>query len=340
MAVKPDRAAQLARRLRELRETRWADAQLTQAQLAAAFSSENRVAPATISSWESTTSGKTPTRARLSAYARFFATRRSLDGNRLLAEVDLTPEEEETRRALEKELLGLMEMRGGERRGIFSFDEGPVTVICPDAPTETRGPLAREKDPNFAKLQQFGDLDALIEIYGHLRESNPGIDVNYRLASEVRSEDMTSHVILLGGVGWNNMTKRFQAAIARVPVTQIDIKDYPGDVFQVENKRFEPVWETDGDGELMEDVAFLARLRNPFNIGRTLTICNGVHSRGVLGAVRCLTDARVREANEQYLDERFPEGSFALLLRVPVIGNETLTPDLQNRWARLYEWPS
>jgi hypothetical protein len=343
MAVRADQAARLARRLRELREKHWADVELTQAQLAAAFSTENRVAPATISSWESTTNPKTPTTVRLGAYARFFATRRSLDGHHhLIPEVEFTPEEEEQRRDLEKELLGLLEIRGRERHGTFSFDEGPVTIICPDAPQESRGALAQETDPNFTKLQQFGDLDALIDIYGHLRESNPGIAVNYRLASEVRAEDMSSHVILLGGLGWNHITKRFQEAIEQVPVIQVDVKGYPGDIFEVDGDEKRPKWET-GDGgqrELLEDVAFVARLDNPFNIRRTLTICNGVHSRGVLGAVRCFTDPQVREANEQYLDGRFPDGGYALLLRVPVVGNETLTPDLQNPWARLYEWPS
>lgn len=58
------------------------------------------------------------------------------------------------------------------------------------------------------------------------------------------------------------------------------------------------------------------------------------------GAVRCLTDRRVREANEQYLADRFPGGRFALLLLVPVVANETLSPDLQNPSARLFEWPS
>ena len=43
------------------------------------FSTESKVAPATVSSWESLTNPKTPTSSRLSAYARFFATRRSLD---------------------------------------------------------------------------------------------------------------------------------------------------------------------------------------------------------------------------------------------------------------------
>jgi hypothetical protein len=97
-----------------------------------------------------------------------------------------------------------------------------------------------------------------------------------------------------------------------------------------------------GDGgkrEQVQDVGFLARLPNPFNISRTLTICNGIHSSGVLGAVRCLTDKRVREANERYLAERFPDGRFALLLKVPIVAKKVLSPDLQNPEARLYEWP-
>ena len=96
-------------------------------------------------------------------------------------------------------------------------------------------------------------------------------------------------------------------------------------------KTFYPEYEDLGEGkELIADVGYIARLRNPFKVSRTLTICNGIHSRGVFGAVRCLTDASVREENEKYLADRFPDGEFAMLLRVPVVTNETLSPDLQN----------
>ena len=157
---------------------------------------------------------------------------------------------------------------------------------------------------------------------------------------------MSTHCILLGGVGWNDVTRRFLVALQQVPITQLVVNDYPGgDIFEVSQpteERFVPKWE-DGkpgeEGNLVEDVALLARIPNPFNVNRTLSICNGVHSRGVLGAVRCLTDKRVRDANEQFLADRFPDGRFALLLRVPVIANKTLSPDLQNPATRLYEWP-
>jgi hypothetical protein len=58
-----------------------------------------------------------------------------------------------------------------------------------------------------------------------------------------------------------------------------------------------------------------------------------------LGAVRTLTDERIREANESYLAQRFPDGEYGLLVRVPVFHGATLSPDLQEPNNILYAWP-
>lgn len=344
MALNRDQAVRLASRLKALRTSHWPDVDLTQAELATAFSTESKVAPATISSWESTGSPKTPTAARLGAYARFFATTRSLEGGpHLVPDSELAEDELERFRTLEKELLGLLHAKDAPRRSTFSFEAGPVTLICPESPSGATEPLARWTDPNFTKLLQYADLDALVEIYGHLRAFNPTLDVFHRITTDVRADDLSSHVVLLGGIAWNNVTRRFQQALEQVPVTQVEDPEVEtGEIFTVDGRRFLPSWaDAVGDearGPLTEDVAFLVRMPNPFNSTRTLTICNGIHSRGVLGAVRCLTDARVRDANEEFLAGRFPDGRFALLLRVPVVGGEALSPDLKNDNARLYEW--
>jgi hypothetical protein len=320
---------------------------LTQGQLAKVLSSEEpgSVAGATLSSWESTTKPKRPSALRLSAYARFFCTRRSLEGEpHLIPEDELKPDELERCRKLESELLELLHPEEHRVRRTLEFDVGPVIVICPDAPTEVQGSLAKEDDPNFTKLQKYADLDALIELYGHLRAENPTLDVFHRLASEVVSDDLSTHVIVLGGIGWNEVTLTIQSAISQVPITQAavdDLKD--GDIFRVETtdgvESFYPEYKELGEvKKLVADVGYLARLRNPFKVSRTLTICNGVFSHGVYGAVRCLTDTKVREENEKYLANRFPGGEFAMLLRIPVVRNETVSPDLQNPDVRRYEW--
>jgi hypothetical protein len=345
VALNPNQAVRLARRLRQLRESNWPDQDLTQAQLAKAFSAEGRVAAATLSSWESLTNPKTPSAVRISAYARFFCTERSLENQpHLIPEDQLMPVELDRFRALESELLDLFHPEDRTVRRTFQFEAGPVVVICPTAPAELQGPLADVQDPNFTRMRQYGDLDALIELFGHLRAENPTIDVFHRLTSDVVADDFSSHVILLGGIGWNKVTRRFQSAISQVPITQTAVDDLKGgDIFRVETgakpQLFYPEYEDLGEGkELIADVAYVARLRNPFKIDRTLTICNGIFSRGVFGAVRCLTDASVRHENEKYLAERFPDGEFAMLLKVPLVTNETLSPDLQNADARLYEW--
>ncbi len=108
--------------------------------------------------------------------------------------------------------MELIQRANARHRRSFQFEAGPVIVICPTAPAEEQGPLADEQDPNFTKMQQYGDLDALIELYGHLRAENPTLDVFHRLTSDVVSDDFSSHVVLLGGIGWNKVTRRFQRA--------------------------------------------------------------------------------------------------------------------------------
>lgn len=345
MVINPN-AGSLARALRDLRESTWPDHVPTQAQLAKALSAEGRVAPATLSSWESNTNPRTPSAARVSAYARFFCTERSLEGEpHLIPEDQLTSAELDRFRELEADLLKRFHPEAREVPRSFQFEAGPVTLICPDLPPHKRGPLADEKDPNFTKLQLFGDLDSLIELYGHVRAENPLLDVFYRLASEVGSNDLSSHVILLGGIGWNEITRHIQRAISHVPITQTAVNDLKeGDVFLVETSErtqafYPEYWVLDGSPKkLTSDVGYIARLHNPFKVSRTLTICNGIFSHGVFGAVRCLTDSGVREENEKYIATRFPDGEFAMLLRVPVVENQTLSPDLQDPNARLYEW--
>jgi hypothetical protein len=152
-----------------------------------------------------------------------------------------------------------------------------------------------------------------------------------------------------------------------LPVEQVKVPEFEnGEIFRSKNpaREFRPQWEERGDAdqkamdyaqlaaqqaedtwrdgkrmELVEDVALLARLPNPFNHSRTITICNGVYSRGVLGAVRTLTDVAVRERNEAYIANRFPNGSFALVMRVSIINGEAISPDLEISDNVLYEWP-
>ena len=166
--------------------------------------------------------------------------------------------------------------------------------------------------------------------------------VFFKTAPEVRADDLSGHVVIIGGIGWNDVTQRL-IDLSRLPVRQEeDPADTTGEIFLTsaggKERKYLPQWST-GTGKLIEDVGLLVRMPNPNNSNRTITMCNGIHSRGVLGAVRTLTDARLRESNEQYIARNFPENQFGILMRVQVIQGVALTPDFNTEGTVLYQWP-
>jgi hypothetical protein len=289
----------------------------------------------------------------LRAYARFFATPRSLEQEvpALLPLEAFTPEEQVEYRALETELLGLRssvdgdpaeEEKASNRSWLFG-DAGNVTIVCAELPDKQKGPLAKPSDPNYTDLQRYADLDALTELFGHIRAENPQIDVHFKLPNEVVPDDLSGHVVLLGGVVWNQLAGRI-SEMARLPIRQFAHPELlSGEIFIVDTDGqeipFWPVWENDGHTLLAEDVGLLARVPNPLNSNRTLTICNGIHSRGVYGAVRSLSDSQLRDDNERYIAENFGQSdSFAILMSVKVIKDIVTTPDFNSAGVVLYQW--
>jgi hypothetical protein len=155
-----------------------------------------------------------------------------------------------------------------------------------------------------------------------------------------RADDLSGHVVIIGGIAWNDVMRRL-IDLSRLPVRQQEEPGLEsGDIFSIQagdrQEKFLPQWSA--TGALMEDVGLLARMPNPLNSNRTITMCNGIHSRGVLGAVRTLTDARLRESNEQYIARDFSKIQFGILMRVTVIEGETLTPDFNTEGTVLYQW--
>jgi len=348
----PPAALELALRLRQLRQQRWPDARLTQASLASALGAEEPLSAATVSSWESPRSPKLPPRHRILTYARFFATRRSVEGgSRLLPMQSLTEDEKAAYKSLEAELLGLRNAASNLfpdeekafRRSWHFTDSGPATLVCSQLPENETGALASPANPNYTELLAFADLDALMEVHGHIRSENPMMDVFYKAASRVQPDDLSGHVIIIGGIGWNEITGTL-SEMARLPIRQVDSpKLNSGDIFTAnvdgKVKEFWPKWRDDSQTLLAEDVGLLARVSNPLNSSRTLTICNGIYSRGVYGAVRSLTDARLRDSNERYIADNFGSStSFAILMSVKVIEGKTMTPDFNSPGGVLYQW--
>jgi hypothetical protein len=204
-------------------------------------------------------------------------------------------------------------------------------------------PYADPQNPDYTEMYTYADLDALVELHGHIRAVNPITTVNIRLAHALQPDDLLTHLVLLGGVDWNVATRDLLARL-HLPVRQISRLEEDA-YFEVAHgerpDRFRPVFvDSDTGSVLFEDVAHFFRGRNPFNIRCTLSICNGMYSRGTLGAVRALTDFVFRGRNEEYVRTRFgSHDTFSILMRVPIVNGSAVTPDWTLPETRLHEWP-
>jgi hypothetical protein len=349
----------LARRLRALRETYWPDITITQGELAGALGDDRPLSVPLISSWESEHNPKVPPPNRLAAYATFFATRRSVQQTpfRMVAPVELTDAERDQRDALLRELTGLRDRARQpavsaaaveQRDSVWRFPENETVVIADtELPPEllAKMPNADRDSPDYMELYRYGDPDALIELYGHLRAFNPRNEVHFRTAPMLKTDDYVDHLVVLGGVDWNLAARDLLTRI-NLPVQQVAREgDDEIGCFEVvedgEPRTFRPTVERSfGRDRLLEDVALFYRAPNPYNRSRTLTICNGMFGRGTQGVVRALTDATFRESNEAYLRQRFAGlDTFSILTRVSVVAGKAITPDWTKPGSVLHEWP-
>ena len=85
-----------------------------------------------------------------------------------------------------------------------------------------------------------------------------------------------------------------------------------------------------GQGEqVVEDVGLFARATNPNDPDTDVTICSGIFTHGVLGAVRAFTNPHVVGENVEAIREQVGRlTNFAVLFRVNVIGGRVATPRL------------
>jgi transcriptional regulator with XRE-family HTH domain len=366
MTVVPHGDASLGRRLKSLRES----AQLTQRAVADALGGERPLSPALISSWES--GRAVPAPRWLTRYAEIFAARTAAAG--APGPEDVTVEQ------LEAELSDLRE--GAQARSPVGEDPGtadglgsfwrfpdglPIRIIGTPMFEDVLEGLdyANRWHPNYMEFLRNADTDATLELFGHLRAANPASDVRFLTVDTMQSDDLTGHVVLLGGgddlEGRRSSSLRWFIRRLELPVrtrlpdgrdpeydTEFVVSadedgnpEYGGPREEVYRPTFlrerhlpdHPRAEVAGYPQLEYDLGLLVRRPNPMNLQvATVTICSGIFSRGTYGVVRSLTDAKLRDGNEQYLREAFPDGNFWLLMRVPVFpgqqGAETITPDL------------
>lgn len=333
----------LGTRLRELRLTEWPDQRLNQDRVAAAIG----VSSPSISSYEKDQAVPPPERLR--RYAILFASRRWIDPGappRLTLDF-LDPDEKRRFDVLDAELRRLRDTAqqpsptpSAAPVPFWRFPDGaPVRIFCGRLDTEDAGRYSTPDDPNYMFLRNAADVDSLVELWGHVRRLNPESDVRFVLGNDYRGDDLATHLVVLGNIARTQGAGKL-IPDGTLPVRQVDSEHLDGEVFEIDRpeggvEKFEPVIEHD---RVVEDVSLVARVPNPHHRTRTLTVCSGVFTRGVYGAVRSLTSQNMRDGNAESLRERHGDlATFAVLFRTRVAEDAVVTPDLSDKRNRLWE---
>ncbi len=300
----------------------------------------------TISSWEH---GKAiPPIERITAYATLFASRRSVEAGRLLHEDELSEAERADQALLNAELLELRRRAldspasEDEADDPLTFRDGePVRIICGKLDTPHKSAAGHRW--NYMALSAYADLDALIQLYGHLRARNPHADVRHKLAGRIEGRDLRAHLVLLGNLAVKQTDLRY--LMPDLPVHQVPDEelDEAGEVFEVRDtgQRLGPSFAgPEDDLRVVGDLGLMARMPSPVDPARTLTVFGGIFTRGVYGAVRCLTDSQIGPGNVRWLGDRFADATvWGVLMHVRGADHAIGTPRLSESDVVEYSFP-
>jgi hypothetical protein len=327
-----------ASRLRALRETEF-EVKLTQDQLAAALGAGKPLSSAAISTWENSEIDKWPSPSRIVQYALIFCTRQSLGpAPHVPAESTLDKPARIRFQQLRAELLELRE--GAEREAkrershpdpaqehpLWHHDRSEkLFVVAPELPPEQRRPDTGERNLNYTRLARYGDLDAFFEMFVSLTRMGY-TNLSHRSAREP-GIGTSRNLVLIGGPAANPVTRTFMHLL-NLPIEQRSAAE--GEVGYFTTPDGTPVLPTViGQSQVIEDIALFVRAVNPTNPDTDVTICTGVYTYGVYGAVQLFTNPRLAADNIRAVHDRLGQArGFALLVRVRVIDGRVPTPRL------------
>jgi len=355
MAAGSDHASipawRLAERLRDLREREFR--RLTQKQLAKALGGSEPLSIATISLWEKPGSDRLPPPPRLAAYARLFCTSRSFASGpaHLLRDDELTEQERVREIELYEQLLGLRERAlstdaataspkqpsAESRRSLWRFpDDTAISIVCSDAPRAERPSYADQGHLNYSRYARHADLDALIEVHGQVRADNPVNWIRILPPKDLEHDFALNHLVIIGGAAVDDVAPWFAQGVPLPAVHESGATHTF--TYEVEGKSREFKSTRDDDGNLTQDIGFIARAPHKIVPERMVIVLGGITSRGVHGAALAFIDPHVRNANLGYLADAFGDAdTFVIMMRVPVRNEAALPPNLLDDDVRLYE---
>ncbi len=201
-----------------------------------------------------------------------------------------------------------------------------INIIGP--PSQRKTLFSKIQSPNYVYLDRLGDKDAMIEIMILLSRLYPSAKIRKIVANDFPDESLDENLVIVGGAGTdeepgNNICKTITEKIN----TQVSYINF--EKMKVKGKEF--LAEYDKNKKIIADHGYFARIPNPLNPRSTVIMIHGIHTYGVLGASRALSDQPLAIKNiQKILDKIGLNPYFESWFRVDVLNGIVKIPEIKN----------
>ena len=243
--------------------------------------------------------------------------------------------------AIEKQVMEILDAPPG-RNEIGSLwcgrEARAIRVIAPKSQVDTE--FSRVESPNYDRFHKMGDKTAVWETLVLLARLYPDADVTVHVADEfdMESEMNRDNLVAIGGPGFGDdegnrvcrlISQRMGSVVSYAEDYETMLAD--GDRLTASSK----------GGVMSRDHGYFARFRNPYNPDSTVVLIHGIHTLGVLGAARALSDNAASLDNVKWALGRLgSDPSFESWFPVGVTGGVVDTPLMKDAKMSYFSDPA
>lgn len=227
----------------------------------------------------------------------------------------------------------------GARFGVWALvppPHSPTTIVVIGPDTRRVELLPTDATPDYSYLEFFGDKDTILEASVFLARTYSDSTLTRYPASWLPAALRSMPLVVVGGpndedgVGGNRVARQIMDHY-ELPITYHDDcegLDYAGASYRT---------AFDSEGHITLDWGLVVRVCNPWNTQVRALLIQGVHTHGVLGAFRAITDPSLMNSATTWAASLNTEDPlFSALIRVAVLDGVATSATLDPTLIRSY----
>jgi hypothetical protein len=218
----------------------------------------------------------------------------------------------------------------------FPRETSTIWVVCPQIAEP--GEFADRSSADYTYLDNLGDTDALVEVMVFLSQYYPNATIERFSSDDLPEGHTSSNLVVIGGPGsteirneiCRDMMSGMRSHVAySSDCEQMKVTSVVGETIELSAE-----YRDNGEGGgrqtslgLRTDWGYFSRFNNPLNENATVVLINGIHTAGVLGAVRVFSERREALRNfDTVLASGIATTSFECYFEVPVLNAHVRVP--------------